>query len=85
MRKGIVSYIFSMLLLFSATILANDFGVVESGGESLAQSTNMSLRFYNQIQTAGHIEFVARVIGDSDLLNVKFMKMEFIYEHYMVL
>jgi len=67
MRKGIVSYIFSMLLLFSATILANDFGVVESGGESLAQSTNMSLRFYNQIQTAGHIEFVARVIGDSDL------------------
>ena len=67
MRKGIVSYIFSMLLLFSATILANDFGVVESGGESLAQSTNMSLRFYNQIQTAGHIEFVARVIGDLDL------------------
>lgn len=67
MRKGIVSYILSMLFLFSATVVANNLELVESSGESLEQSVDMSLIFYNQIQTTGHIEFVARVIGDSDL------------------
>lgn len=67
MKKALL---FFALSLFAVNGMANDpiLDVVDNNLESSMLSVGMSLRFYNQIQTSGRIECVARVIADnSDL------------------
>lgn len=60
-------FFFFSLFLFAVNVMATNptEGLNTNSLEvSMQAEEGMSLRFYNQIQTSGHIEFVARVIAD---------------------